>query len=143
MSEPDQNMESSDNLVSTSNSSAVENVDLLSTRPAQKVIGYLSNKWNVLIIRRLSRKTMRYSELRRDIGDISQKMLTQTLRHLERVGLVERTVYPVVPPKVEYSLTKLGWTLVEPINVLVDWAIENIDHVENAIESYDSRDGVN
>jgi DNA-binding HxlR family transcriptional regulator len=143
MSEPDQNMESSDNLVSTSNSSAVANVDLLSTRPAQKVIGYLSNKWNVLIIRRLSRKTMRYSELRRDIGDISQKMLTQTLRHLERVGLVERTVYPVVPPKVEYSLTKLGWTLVEPINVLVDWAIENIDHVENAIESYDSRDGVN
>ena len=143
MSEPDQNMESSDNLVSTSNSSAVENVDLLSTRPAQKVIGYLSNKWNVLVIRRLSRKTMRYSELRRDIGDISQKMLTQTLRHLERVGLVERTVYPVVPPKVEYSLTKLGWTLVEPINVLVDWAIENIDHVENAIESYDSRDGVN
>ncbi len=143
MSEPDQNMESSDNFVSTSNSSAVANVDLLSTRPAQKVIGYLSNKWNVLIIRRLSRKTMRYSELRRDIGDISQKMLTQTLRHLERVGLVERTVYPVVPPKVEYSLTKLGWTLVEPINVLVDWAIENIDHVENAIESYDSRDGVN
>ena len=143
MSEPDQNMQSSDNLVSTSNSSAVENVDLLSTRPAQKVIGYLSNKWNVLIIRRLSRKTMRYSELRRDIGDISQKMLTQTLRHLERVGLVERTVYPVVPPKVEYSLTELGWTLVEPINVLVDWAIENIDHVENAIESYDSRDGVN
>ncbi|HIE83187.1 MAG TPA: transcriptional regulator, partial [Dehalococcoidia bacterium] len=77
-------MESSDNFVSTSNSSAVANVDLLSTRPAQKVIGYLSNKWNVLIIRRLSRKTMRYSELRRDIGDISQKMLTQTLRHLER-----------------------------------------------------------
>jgi DNA-binding HxlR family transcriptional regulator len=51
---------------------------------------------------------MRYSELRRDIGDISQKMLTQTLRYLERVGLVERKIYPVVPPKVEYSLTELG-----------------------------------
>jgi len=114
------------------------NVDLLTTRPAQKVIGYLSNKWNVLIIRRLARKTMRYSELRRDIGDISQKMLTQTLRHLERVGLVERTVYPVVPPKVEYSLTELGLTLVEPINVLANWAIENIDHVEDAIETYDN-----
>ena len=114
--------------------------DLLTTRPAQKVIGYLSNKWNVLIIRRLSRRTMRYSELRRDIGDISQKMLTQTLRHLERVGLVERTVYPVVPPKVEYSLTELGWTLVEPINVLAEWAIENIDQVETAIESYDSQE---
>lgn len=76
---------------------------------------------------------MRYSELRRDIGDISQKMLTQTLRHLERVGLVERKIYPVVPPKVEYSLTELGWTLVEPIN-------ENINHVEDAIASYDNRD---
>jgi len=108
-------------------------LDLLSTRPAQTVIGYLSNKWNVLIIRRLSRKTMRYSELRRDIGDISQKMLTQTLRHLERVDLVERKIYPVVPPKVEYSLTELGWTLVEPIN-------ENINHVEDAIASYDNRD---
>ena len=118
-----------------------DNLDVLSTRPAQKVIGYLSNKWNVLIIRRLARKTMRYSELRRDIGDISQKMLTQTLRHLERIGLVERTVYPVVPPKVEYSLTTLGWTLVEPINVLADWAIENFDEVEGAIESYDSKEG--
>ncbi len=119
--------------------SGADSIDLLTTRPVQKVIGYLSNKWNVLIIRRLSRKTMRYSELRRDIGDISQKMLTQTLRHLERVGLVERKVYPVVPPKVEYSLTELGWTLVEPINVLANWAIENIDQVEDAIETYDTQ----
>ncbi len=110
------------------------------SRPAQKVIGYLSNKWNVLVIRRLSRRTMRYSELRRDIGDISQKMLTQTLRHLERVGLVERKVYPVVPPKVEYSLTELGWTLVEPIDVLCSWAIENIDDVEASIARYDRRE---
>lgn len=110
------------------------------SRPAQKVIGYLSNKWNVLIIRRLSRRTMRYSELRRDIGDISQKMLTQTLRHLERVGLVQRKVYPVVPPKVEYSLTELGWTLVEPIDVLCSWAIENIDQVEASITRYDRKE---
>jgi|TARA_B100000315_G_scaffold260478_1_gene322229 DNA-binding HxlR family transcriptional regulator len=137
MSDIEQNAETTDHTAQ----SLPGNVDLLSTRPAQKVIGHLSNKWNVLIIRRLSRKTMRYSELRRDIGDISQKMLTQTLRHLERVGLVERTVYPVVPPKVEYSLTELGWTLVEPINVLCDWAIENINHVEDAIEEYDARDG--
>jgi DNA-binding HxlR family transcriptional regulator len=137
MSDIEQNTE----IMAHSAQSLPGNVDLLSTRPAQTVIGYLSNKWNVLIIRRLSRKTMRYSELRRDIGDISQKMLTQTLRHLERVGLVERTVYPVVPPKVEYSLTELGWTLVEPINVLCDWAIENITHVEDAIEEYDTRDG--
>ena len=110
------------------------------SRPAQKVVGYLSNKWNVLIIRRLSRRTMRYSELRRDIGDISQKMLTQTLRHLERVGLVQRKVYPVVPPKVEYSLTALGWTLVAPIDVLCSWAIENIDQVEASITRYDRKE---
>ena len=127
--------------VTDASSSGENPVDILTTRPAQKVIGYLSNKWNVLIIRRLSRKTMRYSELRRDIGDISQKMLTQTLRHLERVGLVERTVYPVVPPKVEYSLAELGWTLVGPINILADWAIENIDQVEGAIETYDAQEG--
>lgn len=109
------------------------------SRPVQKVIGHLSNKWNVLVIRRLSRKTMRYSELRRDIGDISQKMLTQTLRHLERIGLVERKVYPVIPPKVEYSLTELGGTCVEAIDVLCNWAIENIDQVEDAINDYDNR----
>ncbi len=129
MSDVEQNTLSIDNAAQLSPG----NFDLLSTRPAQTVIGYLSNKWNVLIIRRLSRKTMHYSELRRDIGDISQKMLTQTLCHLERVGLVERKIYPVVPPKVEYSLTELGWTLVEPIN-------ENINHVEDAIASYDNRD---
>lgn len=141
MADKGQSNENTGNGADEANSPSGTNVDLLSTRPAQTVIGYLSNKWNVLIIRRLSRKTMRYSELRRDIGDISQKMLTQTLRHLERVGLVKRTVYPVVPPKVEYSLTELGWTLVGPIDVLADWAIENIDQVESAIEAYDAQQG--
>ena len=110
------------------------------SRPAQKVIGHLSNKWNVLVIRRLFRRTMRYSELRRDIGDISQKMLTQTIRHLERIGLVSRKVYPVVPPKVEYSLTELGGSCVEAVDGLVNWAVENIDRVEDAISSYDTRE---
>ncbi len=110
------------------------------SRPAQTIIGHLSNKWNVLVIRRLSRKTMRYSELRRDIGDISQKMLTQTLRHLERIGLVERKVYPVIPPKVEYSLTELGSSCVVAVDGLCNWAIENIDQVEQAITEYDRRE---
>ena len=109
------------------------------SRPAQKVIGHLSNKWNVLVIRRLSRRTMRYSELKRDVGDISQKMLTQTHRHLERIGLVNRKVYPVVPPKVEYSLTELGVSCVEAVDGLVNWAVENIDRVEDAISGYDTR----
>ena len=110
------------------------------SRPTQTIIGHLSNKWNVLVIRQLSRKTMRYSELRRDIGDISQKMLTQTLRHLERIGLVERKVYPVIPPKVEYSLTELGRSCVVAVDGLCNWAIENIDQVEQAITDYDRRD---
>ena len=103
------------------------------SRPAQKVIGHLSNKWNVLVIRRLFRRTMRYSELRRDIGDIAQKMLTQTLRHLERIGLVSRKVYPVVPPKVEYSKTELGVSCAEAVDGLVNWAVENIDRVETRL----------
>ncbi|MBT6360788.1 MAG: helix-turn-helix transcriptional regulator, partial [Rhodospirillaceae bacterium] len=76
--------------------------DIPDSRPFQKVLTRLSNKWNVLVIRRLAKKTMRHSQLKRDIGNISQKMLTQTLRELERSGLIERKVYPVIPPKVEY-----------------------------------------
>ena len=113
--------------------------DIPDSRPFQKVLTRLSNKWNVLVIRRLAKKTMRHSQLKRDIGNISQKMLTQTLRELERSGLIERKVFPVIPPKVEYSLTELGETLVEPLNVLCDWAIEHIDEVESAVESYDVR----
>ena len=113
--------------------------DIPDSRPFQKVLTRLSNKWNVLVIRRLAKKTMRHSQLKRDIGNISQKMLTQTLRELERSGLIERKVYPVIPPKVEYSLTELGETLVEPLTVLCDWAIEHIDEVENAVEFYDVR----
>ncbi|MBT3765457.1 MAG: helix-turn-helix transcriptional regulator [Rhodospirillaceae bacterium] len=113
--------------------------DIPDSRPFQKVLTRLSNKWNVLVIRRLAKKTMRHSQLKRDIGNISQKMLTQTLRELERSGLIERKVFPVIPPKVEYSLTDLGKTLVEPLNVLCGWAIEHIDEVESAVESYDVR----
>ena len=108
-------------------------------RPAQKILGYLSNKWNILVIRRLYKRTMRYAELKRDIGDISEKMLTQTLRQLESIGMVERKIYPVIPPKVEYSLTPLGRTLEKPLSVLCDWAVEHIGEVEDAIVAYEER----
>ena len=82
--------------------------------PTQRVLETIADKWSVIVIYALSKQeTRRYSELQRIIGGISQKMLTQTLRKLERDGLVERHVYPVVPPKVEYSLTPLGKTLTE------------------------------
>src|SRR4051812_32354698 len=85
---------------------------------AQRVLERIATKWTALVIHVLARGTRRYSELQREVGGISQKMLTQTLRGLERDGLVERTVYPVVPPRVEYALTPLGQTLVEPLGSL-------------------------
>ena len=110
------------------------------SRPFQKMLGRLSNKWNVLIIRRLSGRTIRPSELRREIGNISAKVLTQALRELESYGLVARAIYPVIPPRVEYSLTELGETLVIALNALRDWAMDNNDRVEEAIELFKGRE---
>jgi DNA-binding HxlR family transcriptional regulator len=89
---------------------------------SQQVLELIADKWSALVIYALAQGTKRYSELQREIGGVSQKMLTQTLRSLERDGLVERTVYPVVPPKVEYSLTPLGRTLIEPLRSICKWA---------------------
>src|SRR4051794_29465195 len=75
----------------------------------------LSDKWSLLVVEVLGQGTLRFSELRREIDDISQRMLTLTLRHLERDGLVARTVYPVVPPRVDYELTSLGRTLLDAV----------------------------
>src|SRR5947209_7351494 len=83
---------------------------------AQQVLERISDKWTALVIHALALRTLRYGELRRQIGGISQKMLTQTLRSLERDGLVRRQVYPTLPPRVEYSLTPLGITLLEPLS---------------------------
>src|SRR4029450_323358 len=82
--------------------------------PSRLVLDRIADKWTALIIQVLAHGTKRYAALQREIGGISQKMLTQTLRSLERDGLVQRKVYPVVPAKVEVALTKLGRTLIEP-----------------------------
>ena len=110
------------------------------SRPFQKMLGRLTNKWNVLIIRRLSGRTLRPSELRREIGNISAKVLTQALRELESYGLVARTIYPVIPPRVEYRLTELGETLVVALNALRDWAMDNNARVEEAIELFNEQE---
>src|SRR5256714_15646932 len=86
--------------------------------PSRLVLDRIADKWTALVIQILASGTMRYAALQREIGGISQKMLTQTLRSLERDGLVRRTVHPVVPPKVEYSLTKLERPLIEPFQGL-------------------------
>jgi len=98
--------------------------------PSRLVLDRIADKWTALIIQVLAKNTKRYAELQREIGGISQKMLTQTLRSLERDGLVQRKVHPVVPPKVEYSLTKLGRTLIEPLHALCRWSEKHLAELQ-------------
>ncbi|MGW6426305.1 winged helix-turn-helix transcriptional regulator [Nocardia sp. NPDC055053] len=100
--------------------------------PTREVLDHIAGKWTVLIVDALADGTLRYTDLRRRIDGISQKMLTQTLRQLERDGFVARTVYPTVPPRVEYTLTDLGHSLCEPIAALREWVETNINHIEKA-----------
>ena len=98
--------------------------------PSRLVLERIADKWTALVIQILARGTMRYAELQRAIGGISQKMLTQTLRSLERDGLVQRTVHPVVPPKVESSLTRLGRTLIDPLQGLCRWSEKHLAELQ-------------
>ena len=102
----------------------------------RQALALIADKWAVLIITTLASGTRRYNALRRELAGVSQKMLTQTLRDLECNGLVERTVYPDTPPRVEYGLTPLGRTLVEALTVLRDWADEHYHEVEAARRRY-------
>lgn len=98
----------------------------------------ISDKWKVLILRDLLDGTKRFSELRRSVGSVSQKVLTANLRQMERDGLVHREVYPEVPPRVEYSLTEMGQSLVPLINDLTAWAQQNMARImshRRAVES--------
>lgn len=103
--------------------------------PTQQVLDIICNKWSVIIIYCLAYKTRRYKQLERKIEGVSQKVLTQTLRKLEKNGLVRREVFPVVPPKVEYSLTPLGETLVEPLSMLAEWSEEHMAEIEEYRDS--------
>lgn len=107
--------------------------------PTRIVLNRIADKWTVLVVVALDGNTKRFGELRREVGGVSQKMLTQTLRGLERDGLVERMVYASVPPKVEYSLTGLGRTLVPIFESVRDWAESNIEEVLKAQSDYDSK----
>jgi DNA-binding HxlR family transcriptional regulator len=98
--------------------------------PSRLLLDRIAEKWTVLIIQNLAGQTLRYSALKRGIGDISQKMLTQTLRSLERDGLVRRKVYPAASPKVEYTLTALGRTLIEPLQGLCRWSERHLPELE-------------
>ena len=101
------------------------------------ILNRIGDKWSVMVVGHLTRKTMRFNELRHAIGGISQRMLTLTLRNLERDGLVIRTVYPEIPPRVEYQLTELGRTLTDPLDTLWNWASRHGSEVRVARETYD------
>jgi len=107
--------------------------------PTRMVLDRIADKWTVLIVGALEEKTKRFGELRREVGGVSQKMLTQTLRGLERDGVVARTVYASVPPKVEYSRTRLGRTLVHILEEIRKWSELNIEDVLKARDDFDRR----
>jgi DNA-binding HxlR family transcriptional regulator len=122
------------NQLSKNNSPA----NILDVHPhLRQTLELVADKWVVAVLYVLSGGTKRYGELQREIGDISQRMLTRTLRDLERNGLVQRRVYPVVPPMVEYSLTPLGDTMNGVLKSVCDWSTQNFDAVEAARIEYD------
>ena len=106
-------------------------------RAVSDVLARVGDKWSVLVVTRLGAGSMRFNELRRSIGGISQRMLTLTLRGLERDGLVTRTVFPTIPPRVDYALTSLGRDLLEPVSALGEWATRNQAKIARAREKFD------
>jgi DNA-binding HxlR family transcriptional regulator len=106
-------------------------------RSMAAVLDRIGDKWTVMVVGTLSKGPMRFNAMNRHIAAVSHRMLTLTLRGLERDGLVKRTVYPTIPPKVEYDLTDLGRSLVQPLDSLGDWAMRNRQAVEQARIVYD------
>jgi DNA-binding HxlR family transcriptional regulator len=109
-----------------------------SCRTVNAVLSRIGDKWSVLVVSYLGNGAMRFSELKRTIDGISQKMLTTTLRGLERDGYVTRTVTPTIPPRVDYALTALGRELLVPIRALGEWAVANRHRVEEAQARFDA-----
>lgn len=95
--------------------------------PLKYTLSFIKSKWTLLIIRELLIETQRFSELKRNITGISQKVLTTNLRFLEEHKIINRIIYPIIPPKVEYSITELGKSLEPVLNAMKDWATENMD----------------
>lgn len=109
------------------------------TCPSRLVLDRIADKWTALVVGALAERTKRFGELRREVAGISQKMLTHTLRDLERDGLVDRRVHPTVPVTVEYSLTEVGRTLIRPLEALSAWAVAHIGQIEAARTRYAKR----
>ena len=106
------------------------------------VLQRVGDKWSVLVVNVIGERTIRFNELKRQVGGISQRMLTLTLRGLERDGLVTRTVTPTIPPRVDYALTPLGKSLLVPVRALGEWAIANQDVIQRAQRRFDEAETV-
>ena len=109
--------------------------------PTRQVINRIGDRWSLLVLSALEGGTLRFQELRRAVDGVSQKMLTQTLRFLERDGLIRREVFASVPPRVEYSLTPLGHSLAARVAAIREWAYENFDAIQGARSDFDVRAG--
>lgn len=108
---------------------------------AREVLNRVGDKWSVAVVGLLGEGPVRFSEIKRSIEGISQRMLTLTLRGLERDGLITRTVFPTIPPRVEYALTTLGKTLLEPVRALATWAQKHRQEIQAARDRFDANKG--
>ena len=106
-------------------------------RTISTLLSRIGDTWTVLVVTELGAGSKRFNELRRQIPSVSQRMLTLTLRNLERDGLVSRTVTPTIPPRVDYELTDLGRSLLKPVNALAHWALENVETIHAAQARFD------
>jgi DNA-binding HxlR family transcriptional regulator len=107
-------------------------------RTISTLLSRIGDKWTVLVVSTLGEGSKRFNELRREIPSVSQRMLTLTLRNLERDGLVNRTVTPTIPPRVDYELTDLGCSLLKPVNALSQWALDNVEAIHKAQAQFDA-----
>ena len=109
------------------------------TNASRKTLDLIADKWTILVLFALRNGKRRFAELRREIRGVTEKMLIQTLRNLERDGIVGRKVYPTVPPKVEYSISELGWSLAPILDAIIDWSYGNLEKVFAARAAYEKK----
>jgi DNA-binding HxlR family transcriptional regulator len=112
-----------------------------SCKAVSGILSRIGDKWSVLIVMLLADGPRRFNEIKRMVGGISQRMLTLTLRGLERDGLVSRTVFPTIPPRVDYELTPLGHSLRVPVQALGAWAFDHLETIQGARQAFDNREG--
>jgi DNA-binding HxlR family transcriptional regulator len=117
-----------------------EQSENLAICPVRSILNHIADKWSLVVLITLATQPQRFGKLRREIPEISQRMLTQTLSDLQENGLVIRTVFPTKPPSVEYSLSPLGESLMIPLWELVNWAIMHINEIECARDRYNDED---